>query len=47
MPVGPFKYVAPQYYSPCTTDLQRAIVIYIFFSSEDSLSLVKNETRTL
>ena len=25
--VKPFKYVAPQYYSPCATDLQRSIFI--------------------
>ena len=26
--VKPLKYAAPQYYSPCATDLQRAIFIY-------------------
>ena len=44
--VGSFKYVAPQYYSPCTTDLQRAILICISFS-KSSLSPVKNGPRNL
>ena len=40
MLVGSFKYVVPQYYSPCATDLQRAIFIYYVSYSEASLSLV-------
>ena len=39
MLVGHFTYVASQYYSPCTTDLQRAIFMY--FQNEASLSLEK------
>ena len=39
MLVGSFKYVAPWYYSPCATDLQRPILISY---SKASLSLVKN-----
>ena len=46
MLVGPFKYVAPQYCSPCATDLQRSIFVLISYS-EASLSLVKNGQRTL
>ena len=46
MHVKPFKYVAPQYYSLCTTDLKRAIFILISYN-ETFLSLVKNGPRTL
>ena len=44
MLVGSIKYVAPWYYSPCATDLQRPILISY---SKASLSLVKNGPRTL
>ena len=33
MLVGSFKYVVPRYYSPCVTDLQRAIFIYFLWWS--------------
>ena len=46
MLVGPFKYVAPRYYSPCATDLQRPKFILISYSKA-SLSLVKNGPRIL
>ena len=48
MLVGPFKYVAPQVsiHLLCTTNLQRAMFIYISYS-EASLSVVNSEARTL